>query len=104
MSDRRLLVLAAAVALIAIGVFALQFPVYLTEFDRWGAQIRCGNGFGAELLQASIADDGSTSFTDGCRTALAVRRGWAIPTIVFGWAVLSWAVFPWLKPKRTDTD
>jgi hypothetical protein len=103
MSDRRLLVLAAAIALILVGLLALQFPVYLDDFDKWGAQVRCGNGFGAELVQASVADGGSSTFTNGCKSALAVRRGWAISTVVLGWAVLSWVVFPWLKPKRSGT-
>jgi hypothetical protein len=104
MSDRRLIVLAVAVVLIAGGLLALQFPVYLAEFDRWGAQVRCGNGFGAELLQASIANDGTTSFTDGCKSALAVRRGWAIGLVVVGGVVLSWVVLPWLKQDRSSDD
>lgn len=110
MTDRRLLILGAAIAMIAVGLLALQFPVNLNEFDKWGIQINCGNGFGAELLQASIADttasstQTSTRFTNACHTALTVRRVWAISLTVLGAAVLSWVAYRWVKPDETEGD
>lgn len=110
MSDRRLLMLAGAIALMAVGLLALQFPVHLNEFDHWGIQINCGNGFGAEPLQASIADTNASSsqttmhFTNACHTALTVRRAWAIGITVIGTAMLSWVAFRWLKHDDQPTD
>lgn len=111
MSDRRLLVLAASIALIAIGLLALQFPVYLDDFDHRGMQVRCGNGFGAEPHHATIADQQADSsdpdgpgFVEGCQTALAIRRGWAISTAVLGLSIMGWIMLLWLRHKPSQDD
>jgi hypothetical protein len=30
-------------------------PIYLSGYDQWGWQIRCGTGFGSDLTQAASA-------------------------------------------------
>jgi hypothetical protein len=84
MSNRRFLVLLAGVALIAFGLLALRFPVFLPDFDQWGVQINCGSGFESALTQASAADSGGTNFVDQCHTAVAERRAWTIPVTMAG--------------------
>ncbi len=101
---------AAAFALLAIGLLALRFPVFLDDFDRWGVQIKCGSGFGAEPIQASVADEfnaqhpelatSTTRYTERCEQSLTVRRSWAIATAAIGGLILSWLVITLLKPQR----
>ena len=110
-SDRRLLIWVAAFALLTIGLLALQFPVFLDDFDRWGIQIKCGSGFSAAPIQASVADEFNTqnpdmatstaSYTQLCQQALTVRRIWAIITAVIGGVILTCLVIPLLKPQRS---
>jgi hypothetical protein len=89
MSTQRLLVLGAGVLLLTVGLLALRFPVFLSDFDQWGFQVNCGSGFQSSLTQAGIADSAGTHFVDQCHTAVAVRRAWTIPMTVAGALLLS---------------
>jgi monoterpene epsilon-lactone hydrolase len=98
MTNRRWFILIVGIGLLAGGLFALCFPVFLSSYDRWGIQIKCGTGYRTDLLQADIADTGDVgssaptpsaaltvpgeAYRAQCEHALAVRRAWAIP--VFG--------------------
>jgi hypothetical protein len=73
----------ACVTLIAVGLLALNFPVFLDAFDQWGFQIKCGTGFASDLSQAAAAA-GQHTYVDQCGTALLVRRLWTIPLVVVG--------------------
>jgi len=84
MSNQRFAILGVGVLLLTVGLLALRFPVFLSDFDHWGFQINCGSGFQSALTQASIADSAGTHFVDQCHTAIAVRRAWAIPLAVGG--------------------
>jgi hypothetical protein len=84
MSNRRFLALAAGILLLAIGLLALRFPVFLSDFDEWGFQINCGSGFVNSFTQAGVADSGGTHFVGQCHTAVAMRRAWAIPATAGG--------------------
>ena len=97
MSNQRLVILAVGVLLVMGGLFALQFPVFLGDFDHWGFQINCGSGFHSALTQAVIADSAGTHFVDRCHTALAMRRCWTIPLPVTG-ALLVSALL--IRPRR----
>ncbi|KUI23757.1 hypothetical protein [Mycobacterium sp. GA-2829] len=70
--------------LIAIGLFALRWPVFIDSYDQWGWQINCGNGFIANLTQAENAGADDSAFVDSCQTALLTRRLWTIPLLVAG--------------------
>jgi hypothetical protein len=76
-----------AVVMIAVGLLALNFSVFIDAYDQWGWQIRCGTGFGSDLEQASAATGGD--YVDQCGTALVLRRLWAIPMVVVGSIVLA---------------
>jgi hypothetical protein len=84
MSNQRFVVLVAGVALLAAGLLALRFPVFLPDFDPRGFQINCGSGFQTALTQAGVADSTGSHFVDQCHTAIAVRRSWAIPLALAG--------------------
>lgn len=90
---------AAAVALVTIGLLALRWPVYLDAYDQWGVQVKCGSGFGADLLQATFAGT-----VDRCQHALAARRAWAIPAAAIGWLMIVWLAVPLLKPEAAQRD
>lgn len=70
--------------LLAIGLFALRFPVFIDGYDQWGWQIECGNGFSANLTQAENAGAVGTDFVSACQDALLARRLWTIPLIAVG--------------------
>lgn len=89
MSTQRLLVLGAGVLLLTVGLLALRFPVFLSDFDQWGFQINCGSGFQSSLTQAGIADSAGTHFVDQCHTAVAMRRTWTIPLAAAGTLLLT---------------
>jgi signal transduction histidine kinase len=76
----------SAVVLV-IGLLALQFPVFLDDYDQWGWQIKCGTGYISDLTQAA-ATVGDKNFVDECETALLVRRMWIVPLVVLGAVVL----------------
>lgn len=87
--SRDRLVVMVGTILLAGGLLGLWFPVSLGAYDRYGIQINCGNGYSGRLLQAT-ADDApayaspAISHVDQCRSALAHRRVWAIPTAALG--------------------
>lgn len=76
-----------AAAVLAVGLFALNFPVFLDDCDQWGGQIKCGTGYFSELTQAAAAV-GEKNYVDECETALLTRRMWTIPLVVVGGAVV----------------
>ena len=75
--------------LLALGLIAMNFPVFLDAYDQWGFQIKCGTGYASDLSQAAAA--GEHNYVDKCETAaLLVRRMWTIPLIaVSGLVVLA---------------
>jgi hypothetical protein len=81
-----------SVALIAVGLLALKFPVFIGSFDQWGWQIKCGTGFSSDLTQATAASGGD-NYVGQCETALMVRRIWAIPMVAVGSILLAVLVF-----------
>ena len=68
---------------VAVGLFALRFPVFLDGYDQWGWQINCGTGYASELTQAAAAV-GDENYVDDCETALLARRLWTIPFVAIG--------------------
>jgi hypothetical protein len=75
--------------LVVFGLIALNFPVFLGEFDQYGFQIKCGTGYVTDLTQAA-ATTGEHNFVDQCETALLMRRMWTIPLVaVCGLVVLA---------------
>jgi hypothetical protein len=75
------------VAAIAVGLLALNFPVFLDAYDQWGFQVKCGTGFASDLSQAAAAA-GQHTYVDQCETGLILRRLWAIPLVAVGSIVL----------------
>src|SRR5271166_190635 len=90
MSNQRFMVLLAGLALFVLGLLALRFPVFLSDFDQWGVQINCGSGFGSALTQATAAESAGTNYVGQCHTAIAVRRDWTIPLTLLGMSMLGW--------------
>lgn len=91
MANRGPLIVFAAVVFLAAGLFALYLPVFIDVYDQFGWQVKCGNGFAAELNQASSAvGPAGVNYVDQCGRALMVRRLWAIPTAVLGALALTW--------------
>ena len=72
-----------SVVMIAAGLLALNFPVFIDAFDQFGFQIKCGTGFGTDLTQAATANGGDT-YVGQCETALMLRRLWTIPMVALG--------------------
>jgi hypothetical protein len=90
----------AGVLLALIGLGALWFPVYLSQFDDYGIKVNCGNGFSASLTQAAGSSGGN--LVGQCDTALLVRRAWAIPAVVIGWLLLTEFLVIWVRRGRSD--
>jgi hypothetical protein len=90
--SRGWLITLIGVALLAGGLFALCFPVFLGSYDSAGMQVKCGNGYYADLVQATTDDQQSasgvvqaaTNYVDQCQSALAHRREWLIPVVAIG--------------------
>lgn len=78
--------IAAAIAL-GVGLLALNFPVFLDDFDKWGWQIKCGTGYLSDFTQAAAAGDGK-NYSDACGTAVLIRRLWAGSLAMMGASVL----------------
>jgi hypothetical protein len=95
---RRIVAGTVAVVLLTVGLLALRWPVYLPDFDPWGVQVKCGNGFSADLVQATFA-----GATDRCQHALAGRRAWAIPVSALGWLIVVVLVLPLLRPQEISS-
>jgi hypothetical protein len=96
-SNRQLYLGIVGALLVVIGLLALWFPVYLSQYDQYGMQIACGRGFSANLSQA--ADANGHGFVAQCGTALLLRRIWAIPTVVLGWLILTVLIANWVRTK-----
>lgn len=75
-----------AAVVLAVGLFALNFPVFLDDFDQWGFQINCGTGYVSKLTQAA-AVVGEKNYVAECESALLTRRLWTIPIVVLGGVV-----------------
>ena len=88
MANRGPLIVFAAVVFLAGGIFALYLPVFIDAYDQFGWQVKCGNGFTAELTQAASA--AGNNYVDQCNSALMVRRLWAIPAADLGGVTLTW--------------
>lgn len=97
MSNRQLVLGCLGIVLIVTGLLALWFPVYLGQYDHYGMQISCGTGFSGGLSPA--ADGGGAGLAAKCGTALLIRRIWAIPTAVIGWALLTAVLAIWVHTK-----
>lgn len=90
--------------LLVAGLVALCFPVYLDSFDRYGIQLKCGNGYYSELLHATTADQEqaqhagpATNYVDQCKTALLHRRVWAIPLTAAGTLIVIGELAAWMR-------
>ncbi|HEX9833969.1 MAG TPA: hypothetical protein VGA66_12985 [Mycobacterium sp.] len=77
----------AAAAVLAVGLLAMNFPVFLDAYDQWGWQIKCGTGYLTDLTQAA-ASVGDVDYVDECGSALLMRRMWTVPLVVIGATVL----------------
>jgi hypothetical protein len=77
----------AAAVILAIGLLAMNFPVFLDDYDQWGFQIKCGTGYVSDLSQAAAAV-GERNYADECETALLMRRLWTIPLVTLGTVVV----------------
>jgi hypothetical protein len=128
---RGVLVGAVGLLLLAGSLLALHFPVYIPDFDKWGAHVKCGNGYHSDLLQATVDDNGGldpqsapggasaavrppSNYVDQCKSALAQRRAWLMPLAAVGALILILELVVWARaasPKPTasaanptDTD
>lgn len=77
----------AAAVVVAVGLLAMNFPVFLESYDQWGWQIKCGTGYVSDLTQAA-ATVGDQNYVAQCNGALLERRLWTIPMVVVGGLVL----------------
>jgi hypothetical protein len=105
-------------ALLAGGLVTLCLPVYLASYDRYGVQIRCGNGYDSELLQAGIEDKGQpsaqfgastpvwprTNYVDQCKSALVHRRAWLVPVAALGVLILVPELLVWSRAGQPEVD
>jgi hypothetical protein len=73
----------AAAAVLAFGLLALNFPVFLDAYDQWGWQIKCGTGYLTDLTQAA-ASVGDVNYVEECESALLMRRIWTVPLVLVG--------------------
>jgi hypothetical protein len=101
-SNRQLFLGVVGVLLVVVGLLALWFPVYLSQYDQYGMQIGCGRGFSANLSQATEANGGG--LVAQCGTALLLRRIWAIPTAVVGWLILTGLIAIWVHTKPSAEE
>ena len=72
---------------LAAGLLAMNFPVFLDSYDQYGWQIKCGTGYITDLSQAADAV-GETNYVDQCESALLLRRLWTMPLAVIAGTVL----------------
>ena len=77
----------AAAVMLAAGLFALNFPVFIGAYDQWGWQIKCGTGYVSDLTQAAVTVS-DRDYVAECETALHKRRAWAVPPVVLGGLVV----------------
>lgn len=88
---------AVGAILLAGGLVALAFPVFLNDFDTFGVQISCGTGYRSQLGQATATD-----YIDGCRSAVAYRRVWLLSTAGLGVVLLIPAMVAWARSPRSS--
>lgn len=88
--------------LVAGALVALSLPVYLDSYDKWGLQIKCGNGYYSQLLQATVDDQEqahqsgpATNYVDQCKSALLHRRIWTIAIAGLGALILGTELVAW---------
>lgn len=96
MSNRQLYLGIVGAFLVVVGLLALWWPVYLSQYDQYGMQIACGRGFSADLSQADADGNGLAA---QCGTALLLRRIWAIPAVILGWLIITFLVAGWVRTK-----
>jgi hypothetical protein len=97
---------------LAGALFALCFPVYLGTYDRWGVQIKCGNGYSSQLVQATTDDQDqarqsapATSYVNQCKSALLHRRVWTVPVAAVGALILIPELVAWVRGgSRSPTE
>ena len=89
----------AGLVLAVVGLLALWFPVYLDQYDLYGVQVTCGNGFSANLNQAAQA-----KLATKCDSALLVRRVWAIPAVAFGWLLVAGFLLAWVRAAQPEKE
>lgn len=109
------------IALLAGGLVALCFPVYLDAYDQWGMQVNCGNGYHGELLQATVDDSGGVDpqsaatgapgivrpalhYVDSCKSALVRRHAWAVPVAGAGAVILILELLAWARGGSTTDE
>lgn len=104
MSNRQLYLGIVGALLVVVGLLALWFPVYLSQYDQYGMQIACGRGFSADLSQAAGAN--GSGLVAQCGTALLLRRLWAIPAAILGWLILAgvFAIWDHTKPPAEESS
>jgi hypothetical protein len=94
------------VALLVGGLIALCFPVALDTYDQWGVRVQCGNGYHAELLQASIVDSGAPTARPTtlhrCENSLVQRRAWAMSVAGVGGLLILLEIVAWARAESTS--
>jgi hypothetical protein len=101
-SNRQVFLAIVGALLVVVGLLALWFPVYLSQYDQYGVQIACGRGFSSNLSQAAEAND--QGLVAQCGNALLLRRIWAIPAAVLGWLILTGVVAIWAHTKPSEEE
>jgi hypothetical protein len=96
---------------LAGALVALGFPVFLGTYDRWGIQIKCGNGYSSQLVQATADDQDrarqsapATSYVDQCKSALLHRRVWTLPVAAAGALILIPELAAWARGGSPSRD
>jgi hypothetical protein len=96
--------------LLAGALLALWLPIYLDTYDKWGVQIKCGNGYYSQLdsqLMPAITDNQdqarqsalATYYVGQCKSALAHRRAWAIPVAAVGALIVVPELVAWARGR-----
>jgi hypothetical protein len=92
-----------AALLTMVGVVAVYYPVHSGDYDPWGRQIPCGTAIAPDAGQAVEADmytantpqSGSattpTRYVAQCNRSVWLRRGWSVPLVLAGVAVVALA-------------
>lgn len=105
------------------GLVLLCLPVHLKTYDQWGIQLSCGNGYRAELLQATVDDQGhdpqdpqfatagattaartASNYVDQCKDAVAHRRLLAIPVACVGALILIPELVLWVRAGSSTSS
>ncbi|HEX7321977.1 MAG TPA: hypothetical protein VF299_03440 [Mycobacterium sp.] len=85
------------------GLWLLGQTVFLDEYDATGMQVKCGNGYESQLLQATIDDEKSaassaaTNYVDQCVQSVRQRRAWAAPLAGLGALLIIAEVAMWVR-------